>query len=63
LRSGKLKPDDLLVFGTRALLETLQRRGLTCYLASGTDEQFVKGRVGVAGRDALFWPAHLRRAG
>ncbi len=42
LRSGKLKPDDLLVFGTRALLEALQQRGLTCYLASGTDEQFVK---------------------
>jgi len=42
LRAGKLKPDDLLVFGTRALLEALQNRGLTCYLASGTDEQFVK---------------------
>ena len=42
LRSGKLKPDDLLVFGTRALLEALQQRGLTCYLESGTDEQFVK---------------------
>lgn len=42
LRSGRLKPDDLLVHGTRALLEELQRRGLTLYLASGTDEQFVK---------------------
>ena len=42
LRSGKLKPDDLLVFGTRALLEDLKSRGLTCYLASGTDDQFVK---------------------
>src|SRR5205814_4726894 len=42
LSRGELKADDLLVFGTRALLETLQRRGLTLYLASGTDEQFVK---------------------
>lgn len=42
LRSGQIKPDDLLVFNTRALLESLQRRGLPMYLASGTDEIFVK---------------------
>ena len=42
LRSGALKPDDLLVFGTRSLLELLRQRGLGLYLASGTDEQFVK---------------------
>jgi len=42
IRAGKLKPDDLLVHGSRALLEELQRRGLTLYLASGTDEAFVK---------------------
>ena len=45
LRRGELQADDLLVFGTRALLETLQRRGLTLYLASGTDEQFVKAEA------------------
>ncbi len=42
IRSGKFKPDDLLLHGSRLLLETLQRRGLTLYLASGTDEIFVK---------------------
>ena len=42
LRSGSIRPDDLLVFGTRALLERLSRLGLPLYLASGTDEQFVR---------------------
>ena len=42
IRAGKLKSDDLLLHGSRMLLETLQRRGLTLYLASGTDEIFVK---------------------
>jgi phosphoglycolate phosphatase-like HAD superfamily hydrolase len=42
LRSGAVRPDDLLVHGARALLEDLLRRGFTLYLASGTDEIFVK---------------------
>lgn len=42
LRSGALPPDDLLVFGARALLEKLAARGLTLYLASGTDEMYVQ---------------------
>lgn len=47
LRRGDPKPDELLVFGARQLLESLQRRGLTLYLASGTDEQFVKSEAGL----------------
>ena len=42
LKSGALKRDDLLVHGTRRLLELLVARGLTLYLASGTDEIYVK---------------------
>lgn len=42
LRSGALPPDELLVFGARALLEKLAARGLALYLASGTDEMYVK---------------------
>jgi phosphoglycolate phosphatase len=42
LRSGATRPDDLLVFGARILLEKLTDRGLTLYLASGTDEVYVK---------------------
>src|SRR5438093_2441827 len=42
LRRGVVTPDELLVYGARACLELLQRRSLPLYLASGTDEMFVK---------------------
>ncbi len=42
LRTGALQSDDLLVHGARATLEVLHRRGVPLYLASGTDEVFVK---------------------
>jgi phosphoglycolate phosphatase len=41
IRGGSLNREDLLVFGSRLMLETLHQRGLPLYLASGTDEQFV----------------------
>jgi phosphoglycolate phosphatase-like HAD superfamily hydrolase len=42
LRAGRCSPDRYLVPGARRLLEALQARGLIMYLASGTDERFVK---------------------
>ncbi|MGO8691023.1 MAG: HAD family hydrolase [Thermoguttaceae bacterium] len=42
LRSGRIKPDDLLLYGARPVLADLVARGLTLYLASGTDEPFMK---------------------
>jgi phosphoglycolate phosphatase len=42
LRSGALRPDDLLVYGSRQMLDLLQQGGFPLYLASGTDETFVK---------------------
>jgi phosphoglycolate phosphatase-like HAD superfamily hydrolase len=42
IRQGKVERDSFLVHGARGLLESLQRRGMTLYLASGTDELFVK---------------------
>ena len=42
LRGRSASPDDLLVFGSRPLLELVRERGLPMYLASGTDETFVK---------------------
>jgi len=54
LRDGRIKPDDLLVFGARALLDQLQQRGLTLYLASGTDEQFVKAEASLLGLTRYF---------
>jgi phosphoglycolate phosphatase len=42
LRSGKVSPEKYLVPGSRAILESLKARGLRLYLASGTDEIFMK---------------------
>lgn len=41
LAGGRIRPDDLLIPGSRELLESLRRRGARLYLASGTDEPFV----------------------
>jgi len=42
LDSGVLPPDSLLVVGARAILENLRQRSLPLYLASGTDEPYVR---------------------
>jgi phosphoglycolate phosphatase-like HAD superfamily hydrolase len=42
LKRGKASPEDYLVPGARALLESLRSRGLRMYLASGTDEIYMK---------------------
>lgn len=42
LEGRSIHPDELLVYGARGLLEQVQQRGLPMYLASGTDEQYVK---------------------
>jgi phosphoglycolate phosphatase len=42
LRTRQSSPDEHLLHGSRHLLELLRARGLNLYLASGTDEIFVK---------------------
>jgi phosphoglycolate phosphatase-like HAD superfamily hydrolase len=42
LRQAKASPDKYLVPGARRLLETLHARGLKMYLASGTDQQYMR---------------------
>lgn len=54
LREGRIDPDTLLVHGSRALLEALRARGLPLYLASGTDEQFVREEAALLGIDHYF---------
>jgi phosphoglycolate phosphatase-like HAD superfamily hydrolase len=54
LRRGAVDPDTLLVHGARPLLEELLRRGLPLYLASGTDELFVKEEAGLLGLNRYF---------
>ncbi len=42
LRAGRVSPEKYLVPGARKLLETLRERGLKMYLASGTDQQYMR---------------------
>lgn len=42
LESGAVSPDKYLVPGARGLLEALQARGLKMYLASGTDQVYMR---------------------
>ena len=42
LKNRAVNPDHFLLHGSRGLLELLRARGFHLYLASGTDEQFVK---------------------
>ena len=42
LRSGVLRPDSFLVLGARDVLENLRERKVPLYLASGTDETYVR---------------------
>lgn len=56
LRNGTIRPDDMLVHGARPFLEELRRRGLPLYLASGTDEQFVKEEAALLDLIRYFGP-------
>ncbi len=42
LRNGHSDPEEYLVPGARSLLESLAARGLTLYLASGTDQEYMR---------------------
>jgi len=42
LKQGRVSPEQYMVPGARALLESLQERGLKLYLASGTDEIYMR---------------------
>jgi beta-phosphoglucomutase-like phosphatase (HAD superfamily) len=54
LKSGRVAPDQLTVPGTRRLLESLARRGLTLYLASGTDLKYVQDELAALQLDGFF---------
>jgi phosphoglycolate phosphatase-like HAD superfamily hydrolase len=56
LEDGSLRPDTLLVHESRQLLEHLRARGLHMYLASGTDEVFVKKEADLLDVTRYFGP-------
>jgi len=54
LRTGTATPEEHLVPGARRLLAGLQQRGLTMYLASGTDERYVSEEAALLGLTPFF---------
>ncbi|MEO6036192.1 MAG: HAD family hydrolase [Verrucomicrobiota bacterium] len=54
LSAGTILPVEWLVHGSRALLENLRGRNLAIYLASGTDEVFVKQEAELLGLTEFF---------
>jgi phosphoglycolate phosphatase-like HAD superfamily hydrolase len=56
LRSGRVAAVEFLVPGSVELLRDLQSRGVALYLASGTDEVYVREEVELLGLSPFFGP-------
>jgi phosphoglycolate phosphatase-like HAD superfamily hydrolase len=56
LRSGRTKPEEMLVPYSFEILDALRRRGIALYLASGTDESYVLEEARLLGLDEYFGP-------
>jgi phosphoglycolate phosphatase-like HAD superfamily hydrolase len=54
LRSGEAPPSKYLVPGAREFVEALAARGLTMYLASGTDQEYMRDEARLLGIDRYF---------
>jgi len=54
LKNGQLSPAEMVVPGSLALLAALRARGVTCYLASGTDEPYVLDESAALGVASYF---------
>src|SRR5262249_6330394 len=54
LEDGNATPQEWTVPGSHALLEELRRRGMTLYLASGTDLKYVRREAHLLGLDDYF---------
>ncbi len=54
LRRGEVPPEKYLVPGARAFIEALASRGLTMYLASGTDQEFMREEARLLDIDRYF---------
>jgi len=54
--SGKLPPEEMLVPYSREILDALRARDVSLYLASGTDEHYVREEARLLGLDEYFGP-------
>lgn len=54
LADGSAEPEAYLVPGIKAFIAELQRKGIKCYLASGTDEEDVLREAALLGLNEIF---------
>jgi phosphoglycolate phosphatase len=54
LKTGRLNRQSLMVPGAVQILEAMRDRGVTCYLASGTDEVYVLDEADALGLSGYF---------
>jgi len=54
LRSGRIASDQMMVPGARRLLDALRERGLEMYLASGTDQPYMREEARLLDLDRYF---------
>ena len=54
LRSGRVDPDELIVPGGRRMLDSLRERGMVMFLASGTDQPFMREEARLLQVDRYF---------
>ncbi|MBC8446328.1 MAG: HAD family hydrolase [Chloroflexi bacterium] len=54
LKNGEIEPEEMMVPGAVLMLEALRARGVSCYLASGTDEVYVLDEAAALGLPPYF---------
>jgi len=54
LKNGQFTPEEMMVPGAVPMLEAMRARGVTCYLASGTDEVYVLDEAAALGLSPYF---------
>ena len=54
LKSGEIEPEEMMVPGAVPMLGALRARGVSCYLASGTDEVYVLDEAAALGLSPYF---------
>ena len=56
LRAGRVLPETMLVPGSLEMLRALREKGVQLYLASGTDERYVREEMDLLGLAPFFQP-------
>ena len=54
LKAGRVRPEQMMVPGALEMVKAMRNRGVTCYLASGTDEPYVLDEAAALGITPYF---------